>query len=274
MFDFTPVGATVALVGVIYVALFGWRQIPAVSRNITSEQGAEKLEGYLVELVVPEDSSVVGRKVRDLYQLADDHDVAIIGVVRNGSRMSGFSASVELRRNDILIVEAHARDIDSFRGTTGLEFFGEQPDGEKALGDLTLIEVVVPRDSRFDGRSAISMRLRARQGVALVGISRQGRRFKNRVRHEDVRAGDILLLLGPADRLADVTDWLGVLPLAKRGLMITQHRKAWLAVGIFAAAIASATFFGVYLAAALAAVVVAYLALDIVPVRNVYDHVE
>jgi di/tricarboxylate transporter len=274
MFDFSPVGATVALVGCLYVALGGWRLIPDVSRNITSAPGAEKLEGYLAELVVPEDSSVIGRKVRDLYQLADDHDVAIIGVVRNGSRMSGFSASVELRPDDILIVEAYAPDIDSFRGTTDLEFFGERPDGEKALGDLTLIEVVVPRDSRFDGRSAISMRLRSRQGVALVGISRQGRRFKNRVRHEEVRAGDILLLLGPADRLSDVTDWLGVLPLAKRGLMITQHRRAWLAVGIFAAAIVSATFFGVYLAAALAAVVVAYLALDIVPIRNVYDHVE
>ncbi len=78
----------------------------------------------------------------------------------------------------MLIVEAAAENIDQFRGTLGLEFFGEKPTGDEAVGDLSLMEVVVPREARIEGRSAISMRLRARQGVTLLGISRQGTRFQ------------------------------------------------------------------------------------------------
>jgi di/tricarboxylate transporter len=142
------------------------------------------------------------------------------------------------------------------------------------VGDLALMEVVVPREARIDGRSAISMRLRARRGVTLLGISRQGKRFQKRVRHETVRAGDILLLLGPSDRLADTANWLGVLPLAERGLNVTQHSRAWLAVGIFGAAIGIAAMGWLYLATALAIVVALYVFLEIVPIRSVYDHIE
>lgn len=273
MFDFAPVGLSVAIVGIAFVAFIGWRFIPD-DDNAKVGGAPLSLDGYVAELVVPEKSRAVGQMVRALYSAADVDDVEILGVVRNGRRLPGFGASTEIRAADMLIVEAMAEDIDSFRGTMGLEFFGEQPLGETVTGGLSLVEIVVPKDSRIVGRSAISLRLRARRGVALLGISRQGRRFKKRVRHENIRAGDILLLIGRADVLPDVVNWLGALPLAERGLNVTQHGRAWLAVGIFAAAIAVSAFGLLYLATALAIVVVAYVVLDIVPIRNLYDHIE
>ncbi len=74
--------------------------------------------------------------------------------------------------------------------------------------------------------------------------------------------------------LGEVANWLGVLPLAERGLNVTQHSRAGLAVGIFAAAIAIASTGWLYLATALAIVVALYIFLDIVPIRSVYDHIE
>ena len=274
MFDFTPVGATVAVIGIAFVALVGWRLIPADEKEAAAPEGLIALDDYLAELVVPEGSDAVGQEVRALYPAGDADDVAIIGVIRNGRRLGGFSSTVVLRAGDMLIVEAAVEDIDRFRGTLGLEYLGEKPSGVSATGDLALAEVVVPRDSRFVGRSAMALRLRARRGVTLLGISRHGRRIRKRVRHETIRAGDILLLLGSADRLPDVIGWLGALPLAERGLTLTQHRRAWLAVAIFAAAIAVSAFGLLYLATALAIVVALYVALDIVPIRNVYDHIE
>ena len=71
----------------------------------------------------------------------------------------------------------------------------------------------------------MDVRLLYRQGVTLLGISRKGRRFRDRVRSVRVEAGDILLLLGPEDRLPDVVIWLGCLPLAERGLEITERGR-------------------------------------------------
>jgi di/tricarboxylate transporter len=274
MFDFAPVGLTVAVVGILFVATIGWRFMPKGPKDVVGQAGHIGLEGFVAELVVPEKSKVIDKMVRDLYEEADEDDVAILGVVRNGKRLGGFGARTVLRANDMLIVEATAEDIDRFRGTVGLDYFGELSNGETVKGGLELIEVVVPRDATIVGRSAISMRLRARRGIALLGISRQGKRFNKRVRHEPVRAGDILLLIGPSDALSDVVNWLGVLPLADRGLNVTQHKRAWLAIGIFAAAIAISAFGLLYLATALAIVVAAYAFLNIVPIRNLYDHIE
>jgi len=273
MFDFAPVGATVALAGILFVAVIGWRLIPRGEVQGAADNGSS-LSGYLAELVVPEGSASIGKEVRDLYEAGEENDLTILGLVRNGRRLKGFAATEEMQAGDHLIVEASASDIDKFRGVAELEFFGENPGNADPAGSLSLMEVVVPRDSRIDGRSAIELRLRARRGVALLGISRRGVRFRKRVRHEPVRAGDILLLIGPADLLPDVVNWLGVLPLAERGLTVTQHSKAFFAAGIFAAAIIAATLGWVYLAVALAAVVALYVILDIVPVKNVYESIE
>ncbi len=274
MFDFAPVGLTVAVVGILFVATIGWRLMPKGEDSAAAQSSKIDLDKYVAELFVPEKSKAIGKMVRDLYPDADEDDVEILGVIRNGTRKGGFGARIVIQANDLLIVQAKAEDIDHFRGAAGLEFFGEQPTGDAITGGLELIEVVVPSDARIVGRSAISLRLRARRGVALLGISRQGKRFKNRVRHENVRAGDVLLLLGPAEALSDVVIWLGVLPLAERGLNVTQHERAWLAIGIFAAAIAISAFGLLYLATALAIVVVLYIGLNIVPIRSVYDHIE
>lgn len=274
MFDFAPVGLACAVAGIMFTALIGWRLIPRINQKVDGGANRMELEGYLAELLVPKGSEHVGLQLRDLFPMADEHDVVLLGLVRGGRRLPGFSKNIELREGDILLVEAIASDIDAFRGTAKLEFFGEKPSLERAKGAMVLLEVVVPKTARVEGRSAISLRLSARRGVSLLGISRQGTRIKQRVRHANIVAGDILLLIGPADLIHETAAWLGTLPLAERGLNVTQHRKAWLAAGIFVAAIAVASFGLLYLATALAIVVVAYVALDIVPLRNLYDHIE
>ncbi len=274
MFDFAPVGLVCAGVGILFVALIGWRLVPGANEKVDEGSSGMNLEDYIAELVVPEKSKAVGQQVRDLYDEANEHDLVIIGVARNKRRLKGFSSSLELRAGDMLVVEAAAEDIDRFRGVYSLEFFGEKTTNEKAIGDLQLTEVLVTAETRIVGRAAIDIRLRARRGVALLGISRKGRRFTKRVRHEKIKVGDILLLIGPAENLEETISWLNAMPLAERGLSVTQHARAWLAAGIFAAAIALASFGFLYLAVALGVVVAFYVLLDIVPIRNVYDYVE
>jgi di/tricarboxylate transporter len=117
-------------------------------------------------------------------------------------------------------------------------------------------------------------RLLSRQGVRLLGMSRRGRKIRDRVRKARIQAGDLLLLLGPENRLSDVVEWLGCLPLADRGLEVIQRRKAWIAVSVFAAAIVAASFGLLYLPLALGAVVVTYIALGILPLSQVYESIE
>ena len=56
-----------------------------------------------------------------------------------------------------------------------------------------------------------------------------------------------------------ITDWLGCLPLADRGLAVTQNSKTWLAIGLFAAAVLAASIGLLYLPIALGLVVIGYV---------------
>ncbi len=274
MFDFAPVGLACATVGIAFIALGGWRLIPRAVRERNPGQDLFELEGYVAEIEVPENSTAIGQLVADLDQIADDNDVVILGLVRRGNRLPGQARRTEIRKGDILVVEASPESIDKLVGALKLKYVGQEKHVSAASGGMSLIEVVVPGDARIAGRSALSLRLLSRQGVTLLGVSRQGKNFRERVRKLDILAGDILLLLGPNECIAEVTNWLGCLPLAERGLQVIQYQKATLSAGIFAGAIALASFGWLYLPVALACVVVLYVLLDIIPLRDIYDMIE
>ena len=273
MFDFAPVGLAVAVVGVAYVTLIGWRLLPGRARDNAAVSDLFDLSDYIAEVRVADGSVAVGRRVADLDDAAAASDAEILGLVRRGRRMPGLARNVEIRAGDLLVVEASPASIEDLLGAMQLEYVGS---GREMLKEehLALSEVVVPESSRLTGRSTLSLRLLYRYGVTLVGVSRRGKRFREHVRKLTIEAGDVLLLLGSNERLTDVTGRLGLLPLKSRGQQVLQRDKAWIAVGIFAAAIAAASIGIVYLPVALGCVAAFYVALDIVPVRELYDSVE
>ncbi len=273
MFDFAPVGGIAAIAGLAFVSLIGWRLIP---NRGAQEEASEALAEYIAELTLPSESPHIGKRVSELYEDAEKSDVAIIGLIRDGKRRYGRSAHATLKEGDALVLEARPEALDEFRAALKLDFSDtRRQEMLTAEGDgLEVIEVVATESARITGRTAQGLGLAWRQSTVLMGISRQGRRITEQVRKTEVEAGDILLLLCPRDRGADVTEWLGCLPLAQRGLNVTANEKAWLAIGLFAAAVLAASIGLIYLPIALGFVVVAYVLTKIMPISDIYNHIE
>lgn len=274
MFDFAPVGLVAAIAGTLFIALVGWRLIPNGGNRRDETKELFEIGKYIAEVVVVAKSPAIEKLVKELDPEAEEHDVAILGIMRNGRRLAGNARNTELREKDILILEAAPEAIDKFVGSLSLGYERKESEAKAASRGMELLECVVPDDARLVGRSTMSLRLLSRRNVTLLGISRQGKRVYQRVRKEIIQPGDVLLLLGPSATLTDAVRWLGILPLAKRGLSLTQHGRAGLASILFGAAILAASFNLVYLPVALAAVVVLYVLLDVVPIREVYETIE
>ena len=274
MFDFAPVGLVVAAVGIVYVALIGWRLIPLDRSAAKMPSSIEDLESYLVELRVPGAAGCIGQQLRELDGAADDAGVQILGLVRDGERLPGMAARSVLLADDRIVVEGAPEGIDGFAGALALSYADSDRPSKAMSGNTIMREVAVPQTSRLVGRTESALRLRYRRGVILLGISRSGVRIRERLREVEIQAGDLLLLLGPEETLDDVIDWLGCLPLAPRGLDVIQRDKARKAIVIFAAAILLASLELIYLPIALASVAVLYILLDIVPLSQVYESIE
>jgi len=275
MFDFAPVGTVCAVAGILFITLIGWRLIPAARGEQDQAVALANLENYVAELTVKEDGKAIEMPYTDIEAQAEDAGLQILGVLRGKHRMSAFAMLSGVQAGDVLVVQGGPDAMEKFAGTVGLDFVDtSQGPGVLEGKGLELAEVVVPPGARIENRSALGVRLLQRHGVSLLGLSRQGRRMRERVRHERIRAGDILLLVGPGSLLPTAISWLGALPLAQRGLQLMQRNKAGLAVALFAGAIALASFGLLYLAVALAAVVALYVLFEIVPRREVYESVE
>ncbi|MEO0999593.1 MAG: SLC13 family permease [Pseudomonadota bacterium] len=275
MFDFAPVGLVAAAAGLAFVALIGWRLIPRAAGDERPTETLADLGAYIAEIEVPEGAKLAGRRVYELEEAGDLGDVAIVAVIRARRRLWGVPRGVKIEVGDTLVVEARPEALETFRAAQGLAYDGAKRREMQAAGDgVELIELVVPEGAPVVGRSALGLQLLRRHGATLLGISRRGRRITERVRREGIEAGDVLLFLAPSEGVAEVTARLGALPLAPRGLAVTQTGKAGQAALIFAVAVAAASFGLVYLPVALGCVAIAYVLTGVVSLREIYDHVE
>jgi len=214
--------------------------------------------------------------VETVREMPEAADVALIGLVRDGKRLYGLQSRTVLRAGDTLVIEARPEALEEMRTNLKLDFAeaARKARLDAASEGLVLTEVVVPETARIAGKTAQSIGLAWRQGSILMGIARRGRRITSQVRKTEVEPGDILLILAPQDTVVDVVDWLGCLPLADRGMPVTDTSKTWIAIGVFAAAVLAASVGLVYLPIALGFVVVTYVLARIVPLTEMYDAIE
>jgi len=274
MFDFAWVGLGTAVAGLTFVALIGWRLVPASHKKTNTSDDLRNLDDYIVEIGFDEDSPAIGQTIRSLEKTAEEHDTLILGLVRKGARLPGKALREKIRKGDMLVIKAGPKALESFSGEVKLSYSRSAKHKGPLAGTLSISEATVPAEARIVGRSAEDIRLLYRHGIMLLGISRQGKTFRNRVRKVAIQPGDVLLLMGEEEQLDDIIHWLGALPLAKRGLQVTQRDKAGLAISLFAIAIAASSLGLVYLPIALSVCVVLYAFLKVISPAQMYDSVQ
>ncbi len=274
MFDFAPVGAGIALAGVIFIVLIGWRLLPKRKGQLSREEIFE-IEDYITAVKVPKKSALTGKRIKDLED-ATDGDITVVGHQREGQKYPAPSRQRTFKEDDTLIIKANAEDLKELLDTTGLKLAESGKTGEEELSsdEITIMEATITRDSVMEGRTAKTLNLRSRYGVNLIGLARQGGRLRSNPDNISFRVGDVLLLQGPSEILQEVLPTLGLLPLVERGLRIGKPPRVAFAVAIFAAALSLAAT-GVlsiqiaFTAAALLMVLTGFLSLS-----EIYDSVD
>lgn len=265
-----------ALAGVIFVAFAGWRLIPKERFKKTAGSELFKIDDYLAEALVQNNSEWIDKSVRELQKKAEDSEAEIVGLIRGKRRILAAVMNEIIQARDVLIIEAGSKELGKFMAETKLELVGHDQSKSSLLSsdDTAVIEAVVQSQSRMAGRSPLSLRLKNYYGVNLLAVSRQGKKIQRRLRLFKFMAGDILLLQGDAERFPGVMGRLGLLPLAKRPLKIGKTRQAGLAVCLFGSAIAAATMGIVPLLISLSLAALAMALLNIIPIGDVYEGVD
>ncbi|MEQ8515926.1 MAG: SLC13 family permease [Chromatocurvus sp.] len=312
MFDFTPVGLTVAVTGTLFVVLLGRRLVPARDQHAAQDFATG---AYLTEARVSEDGKAADMTLRELESALGEDGAQVIGLVRNDVRLVAPHPGRQLLGGDILVIEADVEALADLLSRLGLELEATaEPDSEDADGGdeasdaaaeaegatlatpaiqdadsaseadsgddnrgretLVLSELAVMPASSLAGRSAAEVQLAARYNVNLLAVSREGASARSRLRNMALRPGDLLLMQGPVESIAEFAADTGCVPLAERELRIPDKRRAWLAGLVMIGAVAGAAFGLLPAAISFAMGVLASMALNTVPPRSVYSAID
>jgi di/tricarboxylate transporter len=307
MFDFAPVGVAVAALGVLFVVVIGWRLVPARKSDVG---GDFDTGAYLTEVRVPEKGKAVGLTLRGFEAEIEDSGAQIIGLVRNEVRMTAPSGGRRIKAGDVLVLQA---DVDALAEALSvfdikLEEEKTSSDGEDETADdapkkttqaaktettkskdekaeetdetderdedIVLRELAVLPGSTIIGRSSSDLRLRTRYGLNLLALSREGRTPQARLRKLRLKSGDLLLMQGPAEMIAEFTNDTGCVPLGERELRIPDKRRAVIAGAIMLVAIGIVTLGLLPAPVGFALGVLASMLLRTVPLRQIYTSID
>lgn len=274
MFSFLPVGGGVALVGLAFLVLAGWRLTPKRKGQASPDELFQTAD-YLSELVVGADSEAIGRTLRQLRQACGE-PVPVVAVLRGEKRFPGHTFNGELKEDDVLLVEAEPEALKLLEEKGGLKLGGKKAFAEKLAEakDLQIMEAVVRPESRLVNRTVSQERLLDSHGLHLLAVAREGDRLKQRLKQIRFRSGDVLLLQGDETDINENLPELGCLPLASRDLSLGKPRRLILSVAIFCGAIAAMLLDWLTAAPALTLAAVLMVLTGVLPLREVYKGID
>jgi di/tricarboxylate transporter len=275
MFDFTPVGLTIAIIGLVYLAIVGWRLIPARETEQSAKRLLRKLTPFVAEVRLPEGSSFNDRQVRHVEEICGN-EVTIMTVLRHGEEILAPRPIALLRAGDILVIKGEPGIWEPLCDGKQFDLLSRNNVDDLAirLQDAVIAEAVVMPNSALERRSARNMRMHTDYGVNLLALARRGEP-QSRLKDWEFQVGDTLLVQGERNTLERALADLGCLILADGGGAANARKKGpLLPIAIFAVALVAAGLGLVSVPISLVSAVAALILARTISLQDAYESID
>ena len=275
LFDFTPVGGIIALLGVCFVALVGWRRVPKENQKTPSSNSLFSLDEYVTEIRVPKGSSLIGESIGEVNMLTGDK-LTLIRFINNNGKATSINHNNKIKENDQFLAMADPSDLKGMMDEYDLRLTKEMRYRIDSLKDdnSTFIEVVVSPESPLLGRGRSYLRRRSSNQLILMAVARQDKPIHKRLGKVKFRVGDVLLLQGPEKEFKNIITSLDLLPLAEREIEVGVFSKVSFALMIFTVSILLSVLSVVPTTVSFAGAILAYVFSGILPIRDLYKNID
>jgi di/tricarboxylate transporter len=276
MFDFLPTGLAVMVTGGLFMALVGRFFIP-IREQATSLTQHYKIQEYLTEVVVPDESPLVGKSLRNAA-LPDTLGLTVLQMRRKEEGAERFvpSPRTTLRGRDRLVVEGKIEELIRRKEGGPLRIYAETKFGDEALteGESELAEAAVAPGSRLLGRSINEGHLRRHYDVLVLALRRRSKILSRRFTSIPLEVGDVLLIQGSPEAIGDVAASADFLVTSRLDHARRDTRKLPLALAIMAGTVVAAATGLLHISVAGMLGVLAMALTGCVQVQDMYREVE
>ncbi|GAA0604466.1 SLC13 family permease [Paenochrobactrum glaciei] len=272
MFDFTPVGATLAVVGILYLAFF-YKLIPERKKENVSATDAIEIRNYASEAKIAKNSSVIGKTIVELIKPAEGNAM-ITAIIRDGRRITPLPDRTVLE-GDVVLLEGDSKALDAVISNGKLQIAeNRNPNDTDGSEEIEAIEAVIGKNSPLIGLSARNLDLYSRYDVNLLAVSREEERITQRLGEVEFRFGDVIVLQGRANILPPLLREFGCLPLAKRTILLGSVRRGLVPLAILIVAIMATVLGLLPVSIAFFAAAVAMILFKVIPINEIYSAID
>ncbi len=230
VFEFSKMGALLAVVGIAYLMLVGRWLLP---RHVDAQMSEEADIGkYVTELEVTADSSLLGKSIADA-QLGEKFSVYPLELLRGEKRMWS-PRSQELAVGDVLLVRGDWEKIEEFRRQADLRNAPDSRYVENPDRPRVMVELMVAPASTAQGRTLDETGIKWRYDAVVLAIHRRGQVLRNKLSEVTLALGDVLLVLVDEETMANLRGDESFVVLSEREEARRTQRKAWYAAAIMA----------------------------------------
>ncbi|MCH9693974.1 MAG: SLC13 family permease [Gammaproteobacteria bacterium] len=232
LFDFTPIGGVVMVIGVLFVAIVGRFLLPKVSakdgKHVSqrSLRARYKLQERTFVMHVPMDSVLVGKTLAET-RIGSSTGLIILSLSRQARSVTLPGRQTLLRGDDRLLVQGRIDQFRELRRWSDLVIEREAP----VLKSMVAAKVVYATVTVKAGSPVVSELIRhaafrTRFDVAVVGIMRKGRYRLTNLAYVPIKAGDQVLVQGEVEAVAQLdkySDFENIEPYSPEKLAETFH---------------------------------------------------
>ena len=275
MLDFSPVGGIIAILGVLFVALIGWRLIPKESYKKPGAISLFSMDEYITEIRIAKGCKFIGRKISEIEIYTEDRLAIIGGISKNGNIYTPRHDQI-IQERDRFQIQADPIDLKLMMDEYGLRLTKKMRERIDQLKDedTTYKEVLITPDSPLVNRGRTYFRRRTSNSLILMAIARQHQPIRKRLGDVIFRVGDVLLIQGNIDNLDDNISSLNLVPLAQREVQVGIFSQVSLALLIFGAAILTSMTGILPTTLAFVGAILIYIFTGILPIRELYQQID
>ena len=243
MFELAPVGIPITVAGLIYMMTLGRRLIPDRFRPEEIGGAAQSIRAYLTELLVQPGSPLAGKTIAE-SGLGRDLDLTVLRIVRNKRATIVARADTVINEGDVILVQGATEDILKIKDTAGIDIKADVKlaDPELEDKDTGTVEMIILPGSPLIGRTLKGQHFRERYGLQVLGVNRHGQMMHRKVSVLPLQMGDVLLVQGPLPKIEEAADDPTFRLLDDLSAKRPNAKRAPLAIAIFVAVLALATF--------------------------------
>lgn len=205
IFDFAYVGIPAVFLGIAYMIFIGHKLLPSRKEAISSF--LEKKKEYLVETIIGENSSLIGKTV-EKAKLRNLKGLFLVEIIRNNEKISPVSPSDILEKNDILIFAGEVNAVTDLI-TSDLGLVLPEACELEQYEKTEIVEAVIPYNSLLINKKVKDTDFRAKYDAAILAVHRNGEKLSGKIGEIVLKPGDLLLILAGKDfwkRVEDTTD--------------------------------------------------------------------